>query len=180
MSAAEILAYNERERSRKALAGPNPNAAQHRRKYMAKVRATDPEKFKRITTCHRDEQQRANHAAWRRGYRAKNPEKSAEWDACKRARRAGASGSHSKEEWIACLAAHDGRCVYCGSVLTPTTRSRDHVIPLCRGGTNDITNIVPACKKCNSRKHTKTREEYLAWLAAVGSHVAMLPQYPLA
>jgi 5-methylcytosine-specific restriction endonuclease McrA len=34
----------------------------------------------------------------------------------------------------------------------------DHIIELDRGGTNDPDNLVPACKKCNSRRGA----EYLA------------------
>lgn len=38
--------------------------------------------------------------------------------------------------------------------LPPTHRSAtiDHVIPLVAGGTNDLTNLVLACDRCNSTK----------------------------
>ena len=58
------------------------------------------------------------------------------------------------EEWQAILEAHDFRCAYCGRSLldlfTPPTR--DHVIPISKGGDNTKENVVPACKSCNSRK----------------------------
>lgn len=41
------------------------------------------------------------------------------------------------------------RCAYCGRELP---LSMDHVVPLSRGGSNIIENIVPACKSCNSSK----------------------------
>lgn len=69
-----------------------------------------------------------------------------------------AAGSHTRGEWESLLASYHGLCVYC---LTPTT-SRDHVVPLTRGGTNDIDNIAPACPSCNSQKH---RMPLLVWLA---------------
>ena len=77
-------------------------------------------------------------------------------------RRASAAGRHFMfEEWEELLRDYDGRCAYCGS----TERiEADHRIPLCRGGSNEIGNIVPACRRCNRRKHRKTEAEFRAWL----------------
>lgn len=48
------------------------------------------------------------------------------------------------------------RCQYCGRVqleLKPReSLTRDHLIPLSRGGTNEWTNVVTACSPCNTRK----------------------------
>jgi len=61
---------------------------------------------------------------------------------------------HTDEEWNALLAKHGGRCVICGS----TKRiERDHIIPLSKGGTDDIGNIQPLCKTCNCRKNNRTQ-----------------------
>ena len=43
-------------------------------------------------------------------------------------------------------------CAYCGKRL-PKNLTRDHVQPLSRGGSHTIANIVPACKRCNLKKH---------------------------
>ena len=48
------------------------------------------------------------------------------------------------------------QCVYCGSNKNLTL---DHVIPKSRGGTNDWTNLVTSCFKCNLKKANKTPEE---------------------
>lgn len=77
-----------------------------------------------------------------------------------KARRAGAPGSHTTVEWMACLERHGYRCAYCDGPLTPTTCTRDHAIPLSRGGSNDIENIVPACRRCNFSKRSRTPEEF--------------------
>ena len=42
----------------------------------------------------------------------------------------------------------------------------DHRTPLERGGTNEIANILPACVRCNLRKHLMTEDEFRARLAA--------------
>lgn len=81
----------------------------------------------------------------------------------KNQRRAASAGTHfTLRQWLTLLDAHHGRCGYCGS----TERiEADHRIPLCRGGTNSIDNILPACISCNRRKHSKTEEEFRALLA---------------
>ena len=48
------------------------------------------------------------------------------------------------------------RCQYCGRhVLELKPRealTRDHLLPLSRGGTNEWSNVVTACSPCNTRK----------------------------
>mgnify|MGYP003297156508 CR=1 FL=1 len=55
------------------------------------------------------------------------------------------------------------RCQYCGrmqSELKPReSLTRDHVIPLSRGGTNAWTNVVAACSPCNTRKGNRAPEQ---------------------
>ena len=54
------------------------------------------------------------------------------------------------------LKGHD--CVYCG-VKADTI---DHVVALARGGTDDMSNLVPACKSCNSSKQAKPLQQWMA------------------
>ncbi len=55
------------------------------------------------------------------------------------------------------------RCQYCGrsgTELRPReSLTRDHVIPLSRGGTNEWTNVVTACSPCNTRKSNRLPAE---------------------
>jgi len=44
------------------------------------------------------------------------------------------------------------KCVYCNATKDITI---DHVIPLIKGGSNDLENLQFLCRKCNSKKHTK-------------------------
>ena len=41
-------------------------------------------------------------------------------------------------------------CVYCGSI---ENLSKDHIIPISKGGTQDPKNLIGACRSCNSSKH---------------------------
>lgn len=49
-------------------------------------------------------------------------------------------------------------CQYCGK--RGVTLECDHVTPVSRGGSNDASNLVTACRKCNRAKRAKTLEEW--------------------
>lgn len=51
------------------------------------------------------------------------------------------------------------RCSYCGKNLAgipAALRSVDHVVPIALGGTNDATNLITCCKRCNDRKQDQS------------------------
>ncbi|HPQ95037.1 MAG: HNH endonuclease [Thiothrix sp.] len=50
-------------------------------------------------------------------------------------------------------------CLYCGEHFSGKDLSRDHVMPLVSGGKDVWTNVVTACKYCNSRKGGRTPEQ---------------------
>lgn len=62
--------------------------------------------------------------------------------------------ARSRRNQIAKLIARDGdRCYYCGyGFETPAERTRDHVIPVSKGGRSVLSNQVLACKPCNIAK----------------------------
>lgn len=73
-------------------------------------------------------------------------------------------GSHTYEQWQSLVEQHEHKCYYCGVLTTneegKTKLTRDHILPLSRGGTDDISNVVPSCKSCNGSKGNKTLEEW--------------------
>ena len=69
----------------------------------------------------------------------------------------GASGAHTLAEWVDVLLRYGGRCAYCGASGDMT---KDHIIPISRGGSDCIDNIVPACLSCNASKGPKTIGEW--------------------
>lgn len=58
-------------------------------------------------------------------------------------------------------------CMYCGTQFPARGLSRDHIIPLSRGGTDSWKNVVTACKRCNNRKAGRTPEQAGMELLAV-------------
>ncbi len=67
------------------------------------------------------------------------------------------------------------RCQYCGRAaieLRPREAlTRDHLVPLSRGGTNHWSNVVTACSTCNARKGNRLPEE-------IGMHPLTHPVEP--
>lgn len=53
------------------------------------------------------------------------------------------------DDWKRCLNRFGGECVYCGA---KERLSMDHVVPVTRGGSHGVGNIVPACVSCNASK----------------------------
>ena len=49
-------------------------------------------------------------------------------------------------------------CCYCGSQKRPDLLTRDHIVPVSRGGADSWKNVVTACKPCNQRKGAKSPE----------------------
>jgi len=98
------------------------------------------------------ERAKANVRAWQKA----NPEKrrlhARPSEHRRRARLKGATGSFTSQEWSELVKAYNNRCAYCKKRKKLTV---DHIIPLSKGGTNTIENIVPACGGCNSRKCAK-------------------------
>jgi hypothetical protein len=77
----------------------------------------------------------------------------------RRARQLAAEGSFTAEDIKNLYATQGGRCYYC-SVEIKSGYHIEHMIPLSRGGRNDVSNICLACAPCNLSKHTKTAEEF--------------------
>lgn len=46
----------------------------------------------------------------------------------------------------------DKCCVYCQKELTKLDSTIDHLIPKCKGGDDEMTNLALACRQCNEKK----------------------------
>jgi len=159
--------YSEKSRRKKGMK-PKKKLTDSERKAAnyAAVRSwakENPEKHRRI----------ANN--WRKQDRQKNPEKYALEEKrrrCRNPQRLKDNNLRAKHRrrsklenlsdidtvaWKKVLVLFDYKCLYCRD----EANTLDHVVPEDRGGTNHITNCVPACKRCNSSKGNR---DLLVWL----------------
>ena len=57
----------------------------------------------------------------------------------------------TSEQWQATMEHFESKCAYCGKAKRLT---QDHFIPLKKGGGYTVSNIIPACLNCNSKKNS--------------------------
>ena len=50
-------------------------------------------------------------------------------------------------------------CAYCGGEFSFLRLTRDHILPMSRGGRDSWMNVVTACRHCNGVKRNHTPEE---------------------
>jgi 5-methylcytosine-specific restriction endonuclease McrA len=58
-------------------------------------------------------------------------------------------------------------CLYCGQQFSRPHLTRDHVMPVSKGGRDTWENVVTACFHCNSRKGNRTPQQASMPLLAV-------------
>src|SRR3990167_5297241 len=64
-------------------------------------------------------------------------------------------GSHNINEWETLKAQYNWTCPCCHKSEPEIKLSEDHIIPLSKGGSDNIQNIQPLCLTCNIKKSTK-------------------------
>lgn len=58
-------------------------------------------------------------------------------------------------------------CMYCGAKHSAHQLTRDHVVPLSKGGRDIWANVVTACRACNTRKGSRAPERAAMPLLAI-------------
>jgi 5-methylcytosine-specific restriction endonuclease McrA len=81
-------------------------------------------------------------------------------------------GSHTVREWLERKALYGNCCAYCHRQMKHLTK--DHIVPLSKGGTNYAHNLVPACGKCN---RSKGSNEIFEWDKFKGLQLPMVINY---
>jgi 5-methylcytosine-specific restriction endonuclease McrA len=87
----------------------------------------------------------------------------------------GTLAGYEAREYV--LEKHGRHCVYCGAVDVPL--NLDHVIPRSRGGSNRVSNLVPACIPCNEEKGARLIEEFLSDRPQVRARIKAALKAPL-
>ncbi len=62
-------------------------------------------------------------------------------------------------------------CLYCGHHFNDPQLTRDHIVPVSRGGLDNWLNVVAACRRCNQHKGSRLLEE-------CGMELLALPYVP--
>lgn len=60
-----------------------------------------------------------------------------------------------------------GRCVYCGSDGAGAHLHLDHLQPKSLGGSDEVANLVTACRRCNSARQAMSLGQWAAYAAEV-------------
>lgn len=140
--------------------GKRPHAVYCSR--ACKVRASDRRRIEDGRAHARDQARYASEAEHRRAYAKKYLAENPERMRAIRRRRKGQLRARAylftEKDWARLVARYRGCCAYCGK--KPDQLHREHVIPLRRGGTHSVGNILPACPPCNYSKKTKTIMEW--------------------
>ncbi len=79
------------------------------------------------------------------------------YSSIRQARSAAAGPLPTAKEWDRLKAKYGNRCLACGWPEQPDELlTYDHIVPLVKGGSNNISNLQPLCNTCNRRKWTRT------------------------
>src|SRR5687768_17281964 len=144
----KAVAYNDPERQRayaREWLKRNPQKARDAVRRWSKAHPEQRRAAKRLCYARNPERHKAAMVVYNRAH----PEVGRAKSNAYRARARQAEGHFTSAEWRGLVESHDGKCAYC---LLVTPLEVDHRIPLKRGGTNWIANILPACGPCNRKK----------------------------
>lgn len=150
-----IVCQNEASKEHARRKAPAVKAA---RKEAAKTRPPNPPALTSAEKTARWKEKDPEHArATQRRYMA-SPGGKLRHRLTSSRRRARMNGVVTPAEWFLMLVAWGHRCAYCRAEIALTI---DHVVPVSVGGVHDITNVVPACKRCNDTKNDAPLDEAL-------------------
>ena len=62
---------------------------------------------------------------------------------------------------------YGGRCAYCGRKIEYKDMQVDHMVAVCNGGTSDMCNLMPSCRRCNHYKRSSSIDGFRAKLQGV-------------
>lgn len=101
-----------------------------------------------------------HYLSYAKEWKNRNKEKVSLWDKNKRHKRRDAKGGSTIyiQEWRDLLAKYKNKCHWCEKKFKKLTM--DHYVPLSKGGSHSIENIVPSCLSCNCSKQDSDPVKY--------------------
>jgi 5-methylcytosine-specific restriction endonuclease McrA len=84
-----------------------------------------------------------------------HPEHVRAYNSKRRAAKTKAGGHFTPEEFLGLCRKYKHKCLCCRKRKRLTA---DHVVPVSRGGSSNISNIQPLCGPCNNKKRTRTTD----------------------
>lgn len=100
-------------------------------------------------------------ANYQKQYRENNPEKCFNNNNKRRQLEESQGDGITKEQWLEMMEFFDWKCAYSGkSISNNKNRTIDHIVPLINNGENEIWNLIPMLKACNSSKYTNNMEDW--------------------
>jgi hypothetical protein len=143
-----------REKARRHYQENREMLKERRKGYYLQNRDAVIEKSKQYYYSHYEQRRatiKVSSVRWKRA----NPDAIRVLDSRRRARKIGNGGSHTVKQWLALKAQYDHRCLCCGKQEPNVVLTEDHVVPIAKGGTDNIDNIQPLCLSCNCSKQAK-------------------------
>ncbi|MDD5145037.1 MAG: adenylyltransferase/cytidyltransferase family protein [Candidatus Pacebacteria bacterium] len=138
---------------------------EYQKKWMKEQRGLNTDyaerQRERKRNYYKGEKGKSEAARWRK----RNIKKILEWNRRRLLQKKGILGFHRNVEWEELKKNYDYSCAECGisekelAIIWKGTSfvklTKDHVIPVTKGGTDFINNIQPLCVSCNARKHNQ-------------------------
>jgi 5-methylcytosine-specific restriction endonuclease McrA len=149
----------DRERYPEISAATNARACAWQRANADRKRAYDAA-YRESTRDRRQEQSRI----WDAEHRRLHPEDGRFRQHRRRARKA-ANGvfAVTDRDYARLLVLYGDCCAYCRGAFDSTNPLEwDHVVPIARGGSHSVGNIVPSCRRCNRNKSKRFVSEWRA------------------
>jgi 5-methylcytosine-specific restriction endonuclease McrA len=151
-----------------------------RRRYRSEHRDYINARIRRHRAEHREQYKRYRHSPeYRKQYYARRKEELAkrrrEWRESRidrvrlldriqshnrRAFKRQSGGTYTLEQIQEQYKRQKSKCYYCYRKVKWGDHHVDHVVPLSRGGSNDISNLVISCASCNLKKHNRLPHEF--------------------